>query len=259
MKRVLLAVLLLFAAIRAEAIDWTDIWYNPQQPGYGYNLVQSDSFIFVTFFVFDAAGAATWYSAETTWDGTDSYKGIVYKSVGTFFGAPWVPANSRADAVGTATFKPSATNNYQGTFSYTVTGVGSAAQALERQTLTPIATGGSYLGGQSGAYSGCTAAAANGAYTDRFDLVVTHLVDGSATLAFAYMNGLSCTLAGKYEQHGQYYLLRNAASKCSDGLDTTAQVTEIKATALGYEGRYVAPNVGGGCAEGATFAAVLVQ
>lgn len=259
MKRVLLAVLLLGAAIRAEAIDWTDIWFNSLQPGYGYNLVQSDSFMFITFFIFDAAGAPVWYSAETRWDGTDSYKGPVYKSTGTFFGAPWVPANSKADEVGTATFKPSAANNYQGTLSYTVTGVGSAVHTLERQRLTSIATGGSYVGGQSGAYDGCTAAAANGPYIDRFDLTVTHLVDGSATLSFVYANNLACTLAGKYEQHGQYYLIRDAAYKCSDGLDTTAQVTEIKATALGYEGRYVAPNVGGACAERATFAAVLVQ
>ncbi len=52
-KRLLLALLLLGAAIRAEAIDWTDIWYNISQQGYGYNLVQSGDhgFIYVTFYL----------------------------------------------------------------------------------------------------------------------------------------------------------------------------------------------------------------
>lgn len=258
MKRLLLAFLLLGAALRAEAIDWTDIWFNSAQQGYGYNLVQSDEFIYVTFYVYDSNGQPIWYGAGLTWNGVDSYTGKVYKANGTFFGAPWNPANFVVAEVGTATFKPSAINNWQATFSYTITNVGAAAQSIERQTLTAIATGGSYVGGQSGEYTGCTAAVDNFSYVDRFDLAVTHLADGNATFAFSYSGGLTCTLAGTYEQHGQYYLIANAAYTCSDGLNTTASMREIKATALGIEGRLFAPSVGSGCSESARFAGVLV-
>jgi len=258
MKRILLAFLLLGAALRAEAVDWTDIWYNFDQQGYGYNLVQSDSFIYATFYVYDPNGAPTWYGAGLRWDDVDSYSGKVYKANGTFFGAPWNPANFVVTEAGTATFKPSAINNYEGRFSYTITNVGSVTnQPIQRQSLEPIATGGSYVGGQSGEYTGCTDTAGNYSYIDRFDLEVTHLANGSATFAFAYVGNLTCTLAGTYEQHGQYYLIPTATYVCSDGLDTTAKMSEIKATALGIEGRLFAPSVGGGCAEGASFAAVL--
>jgi len=42
MKRFAIASLLLFAAARAEAADYTDIWYNAAQSGYGFNIVESD-------------------------------------------------------------------------------------------------------------------------------------------------------------------------------------------------------------------------
>jgi len=261
-KQLSLAVLLVGAAMRAAAADFTDIWYNPLQPGYGYNIVQSDDggghpFIFVTFFIFDSNNNPTWYTAELTWNGVDAFTGGVYKSRGTFFGSPWKPAENSIAAVGNATFRPSASNNYQGLFAYTVTGVGSASHSLARQTLTVNATGGSYTGSQAGTYSGCTAAAQNSSYTDFHSLVITHNPSGNVTYAFTYKSGVSCTLAGTYEQHGRYYLIPNAAYTCSDGLATTATVKEIKVTVYGIEGFISAPAVGGGCTENAAFTGVL--
>ncbi len=258
MKRLLLALLLLGSAIRAEAANWTDIWFNFFQQGYGYNIVQSDGFLYVTFYVYDEFGFPTWYAAGLNWDGVDSYTGTVYEATGTFFGAPWIPGNFVATAVGTATFKPSAVNNWQANFSYAITGVGSVAESIQRQTLTSIATGGYYVGGQNGAYTGCSNPNDSYTYTDTFDLTLTHLAGGNATFEFTYPS-LSCTLAGTYEQHGQYYLISNAAYTCSDGLETTASMSEIKATSLGIEGRFYAADVGGGCAESATFAGVFVE
>ncbi len=256
MKRILLAVLLATAAIRADAVDYTDIWYNPAQPGYGYNLVQSDSFIFVTFFIYGPSGAPTWYTAETTWNGVDSYTGDVYANTGTFFAVPWVPANLTNVKVGTAAFKPSAANNYQGTLSYTVTGVGSASQSLERQSLTTIATAGNYIGAQAGEYTGCATATNNFAYTDPYTLTVTEVAGGNTTFAFAYRSGFACEIVGKYAQHGQYYVIASATYACDDGVTKTsgaAKVTDIKRTALGLEGRYTATGLPDGCFESATF------
>ena len=50
LKRFFLAVLLLVAAGRAAAVDYTDIWYIPAEAGWGVNVVQSDAFMFITFF-----------------------------------------------------------------------------------------------------------------------------------------------------------------------------------------------------------------
>lgn len=57
MKRLLHAFFLLAGVtVRADAHDYTDIWYNAAQPGYRFNFVQSDTFIFATFFVYSFAG-----------------------------------------------------------------------------------------------------------------------------------------------------------------------------------------------------------
>lgn len=264
MKRLLLACLLLGATVRAEAADYTGLWFNGPAPkdGYGFNLTQSDDYIFVTFYVFGPDNKPTWYVAGLDWDGVDTYRGKLYfADSGTFFGIPWNKARDYSfnpNGAGTATFKPSATNNYQGTLSYTVTGVGSSTVGIERQTLKEIAWDGNYTGGQSGAYSGCATGSNNYKYVDRFDLTVSPPENGTVTFGFSYVGGLTCNMSGVYELHGQYYSIPNATYTCSDGLNTTAKLTEIKATSLGIEGRFSAPSVGDGCAENAIFSAVYV-
>ena len=55
MKRLLpaaLAFVLLFLPLAGKAADYTDIWYLPAESGWGVNMVQSDNFIFATFFIY---------------------------------------------------------------------------------------------------------------------------------------------------------------------------------------------------------------
>ena len=96
----------------------------------------------------------------------------------------------------------------------------------------------------------------NVSYRDFFDLQVTQLTDGTVTFAFAYTN-VSCTFSGTLEQHGQLYSVPVASYECTDGLKTSASMTQIKATAQGVEGQFSAPSVGGSCREDAQFSGVL--
>ena len=256
LKRLLLAIMLASPAIDAIAADNTDIWYNPAEPGWGVNLVQSDNFIFASFFVYGQNGSPIWYSGQLTWDGA-RYTGGLYAVTGTWFAVPWQTGNLSVAQAGTASFEPSALGAHRGTLSYTVNGVATVTKSVERQTLTTIALGGSYTGGQSGTYSGCTNAADNRAYTDRYDLEVTHLASGNATFQFTYSASLTCTLSGALEQHGLQYRIPNATYQCSDGVNTSATVSEIRATAQGIEGRVSAASAAGACREDAAFSAVL--
>lgn len=258
LRRILISLLLFAAAARADAGYYTDIWYNASEPGWGVNLVQSDTFIFVTFFIYGKDGAPTWYVATLDWDGMQAYKGDVYATRGTFFGSPWISGNSTEATVGTATFTPSTGNAYQGTLAYTVTGVGAASHVIERQTLTRIPLAGLYLGGESGSYSGCDSAGDNGAYAGSYELTVTEGSSGKVTFAFDY-GDLLCTLSGTLRQNGLLYSVPNASYKCNGDpvLDTTATLSEIKLTAQGIEGRLAAPSIGAGCRESNRFAAVL--
>lgn len=272
MIRSLLAAMALAVVVPAFAADYTDIWYNPDQSGYGYNLVQSNDgvigadgkthpFLFVTFFVFGPANEPVWYSAELTWNGTDAFMGPLYKSRGTFFGKPWDPTENKADVAGTATFKPNPANDYQGTLLYVVTDVGSATHPLQRQTLTKNFTGGAYIGFQIGQYDGggCGMSSNPFYYEDRYELVVADRSNtgGEVVYRFTYGSGLTCTISGKYEQHGLTLLMRNATYKCTDGTDARVNMSEIRATPLGLEGRY-ASTVKTSCVESATFSGPLL-
>jgi hypothetical protein len=242
----------------ALATDFTDIWFAPQESGWGVNVVQSDNFLFLTFFIYGADKLPTWYTASLTWDGA-RYAGPVYHTSGTFWANPWNAGDHpAAQQVGTATFEPDAANAYQATLTYSVDGVGSVTKRIERQSLTRIGIGGSYIGGQAGSYASCSSSATNGPYTDTFTLAASQAVSGPVTLAFTYASGAVCTLSGTPQQNGQLYQMTGASYACTGSLTftTTAVVYELKATAQGIEGRLLA-NLPSGCQESANFSAVL--
>ena len=241
----------------AAATDFTDIWFIPQESGWGVNIVQSDSFLFATFFIYGSDKAPTWYTALLTFDGR-RYAGELYRTEGSFWANAWnPPEHPDAVRVGTASFEPGI-DAYHATLAYAVDGTGSVSKPIVRQTLTRIVLGGNYVGGQAGAYSNCATASENGPYEDTFALNVTHAVNGSAALTFTYGSGATCTLSGNLAQFGQLYDMPGATYTCTGSLafTTGATVYELKATAQGIEGR-LAANLPSGCRESANFAAVL--
>ncbi len=64
MKRLLLSFFLVIASAQAAAVDYTDIWYNPAESGWGMNVVQSDSFMFLTFFIYGSDNKPTWFTGQ---------------------------------------------------------------------------------------------------------------------------------------------------------------------------------------------------
>ncbi len=259
MRRLIFAVLLLAAAFGARATDYTDIWFNPTEQstaggGWGINVVQSDAFAFLTFFIYGPDNKPTWYVAAVTQDANGNFNGPLYATTGTYYSAPWNPADGAGSAqVGTASFQP--TSAYTANLSYALTGGPTIVKSIQRQALTSIPLGGSYSGTQAGSYSNC----ATPAYTDRFNLGVAQVIGGAMTFTFNYSDsGMTCILSGAFEQLGQLYRIPNATYSCSTGLSTTAAVSEIKATTFGIEASFSAPNVGGGCREDATFSAVFL-
>ena len=261
--RILLCLSLLLFAIPAGAkVDWTDLWWNPSESGWGVNLVQSDAFMFATFFVYGPSGQPTWYTAQMTWDQPQlAFVGPLYTTTGTGVTFPWVPGNFSARSVGNATFRPTQGGisvSYRGTLTYKFDDTGlTFTKSIERQTLTSIDLAGSgiFTGGQYGEYYDCTASTDNNTYTDAFDLEVTQ-TGRNLHMEFTYSSGFSCTLSGALEQYGSLHRINGAAYRCSDGLNTTATVYDLKSGSLGIEGRLYAPTFAAGCREAAKFAAV---
>jgi hypothetical protein len=250
----------LMQALPARADDFTDIWWaGPAEDGWGVNLIQSQDFIFATFFVYGPAPAKTpiWYVGNLQRQGS-IFTGGLFQTTGTGFNAPWNPADHTTVQVGTVTFNP--IDSSSATLTYSVNGV-PVSKAIVRQTLTPILIGGTYYGTAVVVHSGCSDAANNGTVLTDFDPVVAQTTGNQVQFDFLYAGTENCTLAGTYSREGLLFRVPVASYVCKNGstttVSTTATIYEMKATSIGLEGRWVATNVGGGCVEDAKFATVF--
>ena len=58
--RSLPAAALAAVSFAAHATDYTDIWWNPAESGWGVNIVRSNTFIFATFFGYGPGNVPAW-------------------------------------------------------------------------------------------------------------------------------------------------------------------------------------------------------
>jgi hypothetical protein len=105
LRRVLAAFALLLG-LPAAAGQYTDLWYNPQQSGWGVNVVQQLETAFVTLFTYGPDGKPTWYYASdarvTAYSagGLPQFSGTLYRAEGPWHGAPHDPSRFKPVAVG---------------------------------------------------------------------------------------------------------------------------------------------------------------
>jgi len=113
-------------------------WRSPagSESGWGVNLTQQGSTLFATWFTYDAQGNGLWLvMSNGAMTGPNTYSGALYQTTGPAFNAvPFDPAKVTRSAVGNATF--SFTDEFNGTFSYTVNGV-SAMKPITREVYDP--------------------------------------------------------------------------------------------------------------------------
>ena len=96
-----LAAVLMFALARpAAAVQYTDIWWNPAESGWGVNFIQADNLIFATFFIYGADQKPTWVTAQLTLGTNNVWSGPVYLTGGPYYGAAWDPSQVTTTASG---------------------------------------------------------------------------------------------------------------------------------------------------------------
>jgi hypothetical protein len=251
----LMALALATMPASAARTDFTDLWWNPAEPGWGVNLVQAQTFLFATFFVYGPGNQPVWYTGEMTRDAAGAYAGPLYVTTGTPYNAPENPAHKSARQVGSVTFTPSAAT--AGSLAYTVDGT-VITKMVQRQTLQTIPLGDTFIGGLVSQWSGCTDPSVNSNLRRHINLRVTQVAADRKLEVDLDLNGTTCKVSGAYVQQGQLYTMPGATYYCSNGLSTTADVSELRSTARGIEGRWKA-TTGGGCTESVTFSAVLAM
>jgi hypothetical protein len=256
----ILAVFVLLASLNVGAREYTDVYYDPSQDGWGVFLIQSNTTQFMAFFIYGPDGKPIWYVVTLEDDGSGTYTGTLYATTGTYFADPW--QGSTHTAVGTASFKP--IDNYHATLTYTVNGVPTVTKTIQRQTLRPYVLSGNYSGSAAGSISGCSDPGENQpAFRGRYDLAVTQVADESATLTFTFVDmvnsGTVCTLSGSLAHFGRLYQLNGQGACVGPDVNTgshSATIESLHPTGQGIEGRWTG-SVGGGCTVSLHFAAVL--
>lgn len=86
--------------------DYSDLWWNPLEPGWGLNLIQhASNVIFGVMYTYESPNRATWFVLPGgTWSSPTTYSGMLYRVTGPRFnGATFDPAAVNVREVGSAT------------------------------------------------------------------------------------------------------------------------------------------------------------
>jgi hypothetical protein len=119
---VALGLLLPFVAAQAQTPDRSGAWWRADESGWGLFTVDQGNVLLPTWFTYDAAGKATWFTVAGAVPQADgSYTGEVYRYSGVPFGQIAGTAADPGQRVGTARLSFPAADRMD--FAYTVNGV----------------------------------------------------------------------------------------------------------------------------------------
>jgi hypothetical protein len=132
------------AAGFATIYDVTGLWFNPNESGWGMNVIQQNNVLFITIFVYGADGKPTWYVASDTRyvaGTTGRYTGPLYAATGPYFGGVFNSNTVNVRQVGTITFDATCSNCniYNNVIvTYGVDGV-NVVKTVQQQAWTAVA------------------------------------------------------------------------------------------------------------------------
>jgi hypothetical protein len=228
------AAIVTFNAAAALPPNYSDLWWNQDEPGWGVNISQQADTLFATFFVYGTGGQAVWYSVTLTYQSTSAngvvtYGGTLYQTSGSPQGTPYDPALLRYRQVGDATIEFG--DDAHGLLRYTADGV-LVVRSIARQTFATISPEGTYLGATTDVTFNCKTPSRNGIVTaDPGPLRIT-LVDGFATIYAP-----TCFYEGNYVQQGQVGSL-DGRYECTNGAQGAVTVSGLRVEKGGLVGNY---------------------
>lgn len=130
------ALLALLVSLPASAQNYSDIWWNPAESGWGLTIADHGSQMFAVWYTYDANGRPTWFvlSGGTFSNDRRTFSGDLYQTTGPSYNQPFVSSQVAVTRVGGATldFAPPGQPAGKASFSYTVGNV-SATRIIERQ------------------------------------------------------------------------------------------------------------------------------
>ena len=113
--------------------DLTDLWWNPQEPGWGLNLIQHSpsNNVFGVMYTYDTSRRPLWLvMAGGRWNTTLQFEGDLYRTSGPHYNQAFDQARVQAVKVGTMTIDLNGRDS--GTVTYFVDGL-RVAKPIQRQ------------------------------------------------------------------------------------------------------------------------------
>lgn len=206
----------------SASTDWSDIWWNPAESGWGIQLVQEGGTVFATLFVYGADGRPTWFIAVLTLSGGNVLSGPLFATTGPYFGSDFNPAATTVRQVGTMTFVASSIAT--AALTYVVDGV-VVTKAIERQTLSVDNYNGAYLVLLNSTSSACNDPALNGSSTAFLAISVAQTAS-TMSMVWDFGGGSVCTYSGVYAQSGKFGRFSGPYS-CNNGDAGTMSFIEM--------------------------------
>ncbi len=125
------------AAATTSANNYSDMWWNAAESGWGISITQHGSTIFAAWYVYDANGRPLWVVMPGgQWSSSTSFSGDLYTTTGDDPTGTFDPASVVRTRVGSATLDFASLT--QATLSYTVNGA-SGSRPLTREPFGPVA------------------------------------------------------------------------------------------------------------------------
>ena len=236
----LAAVVLAFLAFAARATPLThnasDLWWDPNESGWGLNVIHQGDTLFATLFVYAPDGRPTWYSASnlvTAGDGAGHDQPLVFtgplvESTGPAFGSPFNASAVTRRIVGTMSFEMANTNS--ATLRYSVDGV-NVTKNVQRFTFRPLDLSGDYVG-----YQSQPATSFGAAVTDEMTISIRQSGTAVTMTTQGSVSG-SCSYTGTLVPEGQLAHVSGGWS-CAGGGDGNFTMTDVDVTAAGFTARF---------------------
>jgi hypothetical protein len=240
-----ISLLLLLASstvpLASRASTFSDLWYDPQESGWGMNVVQQGEIVFITLFVYGRDGSPGWYvapdahlvSIAEAGGGLPRFAGTLYRTRGPWFGQPFDASSVNVTPAGDISIEALSIDRIL--LKYQVDGT-SVHREVVRQTWRAPAIGPFYLG----VFNLKQIHPGQGLF-DVLDLEAetAFFVDGPMGWLIANDNlGRRCEYKGAYVQAGKLGSLVGNYT-CGAGQDARAptagtfEMTQIEATANG--------------------------
>jgi hypothetical protein len=121
----------------AQTDNYTDLWWNKDESGWGININHQDDILFATLFTYDLDGTPMWLVASNVAkQANGSYAGDLFRTTGPVFSAePWNPSQVGVTTVGTIRLTFDSASS--ATLEYTVNGAPVSKRIEPQRFSTP--------------------------------------------------------------------------------------------------------------------------